>query len=126
MLKVLPVNQGLNQDNWNPEAKRQIQDFNQLQIEEPSNPTSWYQGITKTLSWAQKWAARIQNKLTGAIFGSSENPSVLRQALFQASAIIGKMYGLFDYAVDMQKENKKQEAKTQNLSLPAGGEIAVA
>ncbi len=108
MLEVLPqTNQGTSPRIWNPENRRQIQEINPLQIDNPSNPTSWYEGITKTLSWAQKWMAKTQDKLTGAILGSNENPSVLRQALFQASAIIGRMYGLLNYAVDMQEENKK-------------------
>ena len=95
-----------------------------LEIDNPSNPSSWYEGITKTLSWAQRWAAKIQSKLTGAILGSNENPSILRQALFQASAVIGKMYGLFDYAIEMFQQNKKAEEKTQKLAYPA--EIATA
>ena len=125
MVEALTLtNQSNSPINWAPDSRRQIQDPNPLEIENPSNPTSWYEGITKTLSWTQKWIEKTWGKLTGAILGTKENPSVLRHALFQASAIIGKMFGLFDYAIDIEKENKKAEAKTQNLSLPV--EIAVA
>ena len=92
-----------------------------LQIENPGNPSSWYKGITNLLSGSQKWMACIQKKLTEGILdpNSSDDPNLLRQSMFQASALIGKMYDLFNIAIDTAKQNKLAAKDTQSLALAA-------
>ena len=91
-----------------------------LEILQPGNPSSWYSGITKLLSAAQIWMANIQKKLTEGVLGDeNSDPNLLRQMMFMASTLIGKMYDLFDYVKTMQENNQKAEKDTFSLAKAA-------
>ena len=91
-----------------------------LEISHPGNPSSWYSGITKLLSACQNWMANIQNKLTEGILGDeNSDPNLLRHMMFMASALIGKMYDLYDYVKTMQENNKNAEKDTFDMAKAA-------
>ena len=95
---------------------------NPLEIKQPGNPMSWMEGIIKLQSAAQKWMANIQSKLTeGILGGDGTDPNMLRHMMFQAAALIGKMYDLEKYAKDMQKQNQEANKDTFDLAMPARG-----
>lgn len=93
-----------------------------LQIDQPGNPMSWMEGITKLNSAAQKWMACIQSGLTQGLFGDPNiDPVMLRHSMFMAAALIGKMYDLEKYAKEIEKQNKEANKDTFQLALPARG-----
>lgn len=87
-----------------------------LQIDNPTNPSSWYEGITKMLSSAQNFMMCIERKLTQGLLGDPNvDPNFLRHLKFIGATIIGMMYDLFAIPNELAKQNK--EANKQTFSL---------
>ena len=86
-------------------------------VENPGNPSSWYEGVTQGISSSQMWLRDIEKGLTdGIIFGDpSIDPNMFRHQKFQAIAFMSKMYDLLKFAVELGKANKEAEKDTTDL-----------
>jgi len=87
----------------------------------PGNPMSWYGGISQFMSGLLASRACVEADLTDGILtgNPSHDPVMARHRLFQISALLGRMYNLLEYAIQMQKENLKLEKATHDLAKAA-------
>ena len=87
----------------------------------PSNPSSWYKGISNFMSGLFSAQACTEEELTNSILNpnSNANPNSLIFKKFQISALLGRMYDLLKWAIEMAKQNKEAQKSLNELAFAA-------
>lgn len=92
--------------------------FNQIN---PTNPSSWYSGISKFMSGLLKSETCVEHDLTNGILNAdpNHNPQDSIFKKFQISALLGRMYTLLEWVNELAKQNKQALKDTHGLALAA-------
>lgn len=86
-----------------------------------SNPSSWYNGITKFMSGLFSAQACTEKELADSILNPNANidPNKSIFKKFQISALLGRMYDLLKWVVEMAEQNREAQKSLNELAFAA-------
>jgi len=88
---------------------------------DPGNPSSWYSAVSGFMSGLFGTRAGLEAESTNGILSDdpSYNPQANIHNKFKVSALLGRMYTLLPWIIQMFKQNLAAEKDTHNAALPA-------